>query len=127
MKNKFGWVAKDSTGHVWRSTDFDEVGKATAWSQLVSYLEISNKHLTHLLLKWGAVSYALPKNADAYAIHYNMELELGSENVAKRYIVGTAIKGTMATVREVDENGHVSLNYAPAKDIQLMRPSPLAK
>ena len=127
MKNKFGWVAKDNTGHTWRSTDFIVEGKTTAWSQLVSYLEVTNKYITHLLLKWGAASYPLPKDADFYAVHYNVEVELGPENVAKHYIVGTAIKGTIATIREVDENGFITTSYAPAKTTQLMRPSPLAK
>ena len=126
VEEHLGWFAIDSKGHVWRDTDFNVVGKPTAWSQLVSYLEVTGKHLTNVVLKWGSFSFTLPPQADQYAIHYNVTIELGKENVARHTIVGTAIQDNLAIVRVVDEDGHTDIVSVYANQAQIMKPSPLA-
>lgn len=126
--DKFGWAAKDNTGAVWRHSDFVEYpGAPTAWSQFVAMLEEHDRFLTHLILKYGSLSFSLPAYAEQYGIHYNMEVELGAQNTSKYSIVATALKDKIATVRTIDDEGGTTLTSQYMKNVELMRPSPLAR
>lgn len=124
--DKFGWLAKDNVGTVWQDFQFGEgPGLGTHWAQFVDFLELENRYLKLFNMRYEGHWFGLPPNADQYAFHYNIEVELGTgSSKSKTYAVGTAIKADLATIRMLDEDGHTYLTPSYAKAVRLMKPTP---
>ncbi len=124
--DKFGWLAKDNVGTQWQDFHFPETpGSPTHWAQFVDFLERENRYIRAFRLRYESHWFAMQPYADQYSFHYNVEVELGSGgSISKTYAVGTAVHGDLATIREVDEDGHTSLTPSYAHLVKLMRPSP---
>ena len=125
--NNFGWLAKDNTGTVWEDKYFPEYpGGPTHWVSFVNLLENEGRWLELFSLRHKHQWYSMMPNADRYAFHYNVEVEIGAHgNVSRTYAIGTAVTGKTAVIREVSEDGSTTFIPAKTKDLLLMRPSPL--
>ena len=124
----FGWLVKDNLGTTWRDMDFPQMpGDTTAWVQLVNTLEAHNRYLVYMALRYKSTYFQMPSNADCYAFHFNVEMEMsGGGQETKKYMVGTSIQGKLATIRDVDEDGITHFHLSDANKAILMKPSPLA-
>lgn len=124
----FGWWAKDNAGTAWKDSDIAvSKGMPTSWSQFVDFLENNDRYLLGFGLMWGKEVFLLPPLADCYAFHYNLEVELtNSGQMSRKYAVGTSVKGELATIRDLDEDGKTHLHPSYSDKVILMKPSPLA-
>lgn len=124
--SKFGWIATDNTGTQWQDGHFKQHdGSPTHWAQFVEFLEREGRYLTKFSLRSGHHYYTMQPNADQYSFHYSMEVIISSlGSTSKKRVVGIAVSGDLATIREVNEEGQSWLHPSYRKDVKMMKPSP---